>query len=130
MDLQILKKQIYELEERAMQPVARESKEKMSQFLVDNFFEFGSSGNIYYFSEDDFINQGSVVFNCEIIDFEIMMLAPDVILATYKAIKHHETREDMKYSLRSSIWKNFNGQWKIVFHQGTLTKEGPIFNND
>ena len=34
--------------------------------------------------------------------------------------------EDKKYSLRSSIWKYYDGKWKMVFHQGTLTDK--VFN--
>jgi len=62
------------------------------------------------------IKQQIIEFSCEIKEFDIKILATDVVLATYKAVKHHETRENMKYSLRSSIWKCFNGQWKVIFH--------------
>jgi hypothetical protein len=121
MDLQQLKTDIYQLELRSVQPEARETKERMQEFLDDDCFEFCSSGKIYYFREDNFEYDGPGVFDFEIKDFEIMTLADDVVLATYKGIKHHETGESMKYSLRSSIWKKINGQWKVVFHQGTLT---------
>lgn len=119
----LLKQHIYDLENRLLQPEVRNSKEKMGELLVEDFFEFCSSGNVYIFREDDFKNTGQeeIVFNCVIRDFNIKILATDVILATYKAVKHHETREDMKYLLRSSIWKCFDGQWKMVFHQGTPT---------
>lgn len=30
---------------------------------------------------------------------------------------------DKKNSLRSSIWKCIEGKWKMIFHQGTLTKK-------
>ncbi len=108
-----------------LQPEIRSSKEEMGELLSEDFSEFGSSGNVYFFSEDGFKNdnQEPIVFNCEIKEFDIKILATDVVLATYKVIKHHETRKNMKYSLRSSIWKCFNGQWKVIFHQGTLTNE-------
>jgi|SRR5690554_6897465 hypothetical protein len=129
LQIESLKQHIYDLENRLLQPEIRSSKEKMGELLTGDFFEFCSSGWVYFFSEDDFADgdQGQTVFNCEIKDFDIRILAPGVVLATYKAIKHHETREDMKYSLRSSIWKSFNGQWKIVFHQGTPTKKEIVF---
>jgi hypothetical protein len=25
----------------------------------------------------------------------------------------------VSYSMRSSIWKNENGKWRMIFHQGT-----------
>ena len=39
----------------------------------------------------------------------------------YKVIKNDEIDEAKKYSLRSSVWKCFNGKWRMIFHQGTLT---------
>jgi len=113
------------LENQLLQPEIRSSKEKIGNLLTEDFFEFCSSGNVYFFSEDNFNNdaQEQIVFNCEIKDFDIKMLASDVVLATYKAVKHHETREHTKCSLRSSTWKCSNGQWKMVSHQGTLTRK-------
>jgi hypothetical protein len=121
MEFKLLKQHIYNLENRMLQPEIRSSKEKMGELLSGDFFEFGSSGRVYSFREDSFQNDNPepIVFNCEIKEFDIKILATDVVLATYKAIKHHETRENMRYSLRSTIWKSFNGQWKAVFHQGT-----------
>jgi hypothetical protein len=58
----------------------------------------------------------------EIRDFEISQLSNECLLATYKLIKHNEPNEDIKYSLRSSIWKLLEGKWKMTFHQGTLIK--------
>nr|WP_242947776.1 hypothetical protein [Desulfosporosinus lacus] len=51
------------------------------------------------------------------------VLAPDVVLATYRAVKSNESREEMRNSLRSSIWKFLDGRWQMVFHQGTRTME-------
>lgn len=48
-------------------------------------------------------------------DFKVKLLASDVALTTYRVIKH----KDMKYSLRSSIWKLKEDTWQMVFHQGT-----------
>jgi hypothetical protein len=50
-------------------------------------------------------------------------LSNDCVLATYKLIEHNKINEKKKYSLRSSIWKCFDGRWKMFFHQGTLTSE-------
>ncbi len=46
------------------------------------------------------------------------MLASDVLLATYQTFRHN----DSKYALRSSIWKKNQGEWQMIFHQGTPTK--------
>nr|WP_242876402.1 DUF4440 domain-containing protein [Desulfosporosinus hippei] len=56
-------------------------------------------------------------------DFQVKVLATDVVLATYRAVKTNESREEMRNSLRSSIWKFIDGRWQMVFHQGTRTME-------
>jgi len=58
----------------------------------------------------------------EIKEFTIKQLSNECILATYKVIKYSELNENMKYSLRSSIWQRLNGKWKMIFHQGTITE--------
>ena len=123
--IELLEKHILELEKDLLKPETRKSAEKISILLSDDFIEFSSSGNIYNYNKDDVFDNdsNSCEIKWEIKDFKIKRLSNDCILATYKVIKHNELRENMKYSLRSSIWKLFNGTWKMVFHQGTLTYE-------
>ena len=118
--MELLKKHILKLEKDLLKPETRKSSEKISQLLSDDYIEFCSSGNIYNYNKDDVFDKDSNLFE---IKWEIKELSNDCILATYKLIKHSELRENMKYSLRSSIWKLFNGTWKMIFHQGTLTSE-------
>ena len=56
-------------------------------------------------------------------DFSIRGLARDVIFATYLSIRQEESGNHPLHSLRSSIWKQIDGRWQMVFHQGTLVKE-------
>jgi len=53
-----------------------------------------------------------------IADFHVTELSQDVMLATYKVTSGSTV------SLRSSIWKQRDDQWQIIFHQGTKC-EGP-----
>lgn len=116
---------IYDLEIKLLQPEVRSSVDQMRALLSDDFFEFCSSGSVYFFNKDQDIDGivNSSDLDWEIQDFKTQRLAADVVLATYGLIKHNETRREMKYSLRSSIWRCIDGQWKMVFHQGTLTGE-------
>jgi hypothetical protein len=50
-------------------------------------------------------------------DFNIKLLASDVLLATYRTYR----QSDSKFSLRSSIWKFNEDKWQMKFHQGTHT---------
>ena len=123
--MELLKKHILKLEKDLLKPEIRKSSEKISKLLSDDFVEFCSSGSIYNYNKDDVFDKDGNLFEIkwEIKDFTVKQLSNDCILATYKLIKHSELRENMKYSLRSSIWKLFNGTWKMIFHQGTLTSE-------
>jgi len=51
-------------------------------------------------------------------DFEIELLATEVVLATYRMPPPHA-------SLRSSIWVRRNGRWVMRFHQGTRRPDAP-----
>ena len=123
--IELLEKQIFELEKDLLKPEIRKSAEKISELLSDDFIEFCSSGSIYHYNKGDVFDNdsNSLEIQWEIKEFTIKQLSNDCILTTFKLIKHSELRENMKYSLRSSIWKLFNGTWKMIFHQGTLTSQ-------
>lgn len=50
-------------------------------------------------------------------DFAIKLLAPDMLLANYKTERYGDRRR----VLRSWIWKIKNGNWQMIFYQGTPT---------
>ncbi len=52
-------------------------------------------------------------------NFTLHLLADDVALATYQL----ENRTRGNHTLRSSIWKQVDSQWKMFFHQGTIVPE-------
>jgi len=74
----------------------------LTELLADEFIEFGSSGRVY--SKSDLV----VVLHAEkpvaqtASDFNVVSLAPDVALLTYKIRRH--TQPPMQ-SLRSSVWR-------------------------
>ena len=115
-----LVKHILKLESDLLKPEIRQSIEKTGELLADGFVEFCSSGYVWHYNKGDSVDEKIQPINWEIKDFAINQLSDDCILATYKLIKHSEINENKKYSLRSSIWKCFDGRWKLFFHQGTL----------
>lgn len=106
------------LEERLMQPDIRRSAKDISEMLSDDFIEFGSSGSIYNKKQSIEGLQKEDSFEVSISDFKARILSPDVVLATYKAVKS-EPNDLESRSLRSSIWQFIDDRWQIVFHQGT-----------
>ena len=106
---------ILSLEEALLQPEVRQCAEKIESLLSGDFFEFGSSGCVYrYITGDTF----PPVAGHTITDFRVTELAPGCVLATYSITLGQD--KEAKFSLRSTIWKKIDGQWKAIFHQGTL----------
>jgi len=115
--LDVLEEHIFELEKRLMTYKLNE----LTALLADDFYEFGSSGAVItkktvmdavrHTGKKD----GSIPF--VVTEFAIKRLAIDTVLATYKTEKH----SDQKRTWRSSIWKLNDGNWQMIFHQGTPT---------
>lgn len=114
---------VRQLEERLLQPEVRKSARDVAHLLADEFIEIGSSGGV--FDKQQIIEslQNEPVIHRSFMDFKTSILAPDVILAIYRAIRHGAPGERPTISLRSSVWKLINGRWQMIFHQGTLTRE-------
>lgn len=109
------------LEERLLQPFVRKSAKEIADMLADDFIEFGSSGGI--FNKQQIIDalQQESALQISLTDFSARILAADVVLVNYRAIRHGVAENWKVPSLRSSIWKLIEGRWQIVFHQGTPT---------
>ena len=123
--MEAIEKHIFQLENDLLKSEIRKSPEKISELLADDFIEFTNSGIEYHYKNNDVFQKqdDNRELLWQITDFKIKQLSDDCILATYKVIKHNETNESKKYSLRSSIWKSYCGKWKMIFHQGTPTSQ-------
>jgi len=114
-----------ELEERLLQPNVRKSAKDVMHLLADDFIEFGSSGRV--FDKQQIINslQNEPIeplTQRSITEFKTSVLATGVVLVTYRIVKNISGEQPV-HSLRSSIWKLNNDQWKMIFHQGTPVRE-------
>ena len=112
-----LREQIRELEERHLNPEVRGSKEELAKILADEFTEIGSSGRMI--NKADCMNRELSQDNLSLYQFDMKILAPDIVLTTYFL----ENRTISRNTLRSSIWKQIDGKWQLYFHQGTITPE-------
>ncbi len=113
---------IQQLEEQLLQPGDRHSVETLDALLANEFLEFGSSGRTYDKQQilESLPNENPVPRTLK--DFKTMTLAPGVILATYHST-YWEPDAAPAHSRRCSIWKQVNGRWQMIFHQGTPTNE-------
>ena len=102
------------------------TKEDIENQMCDEFWEVGASGNVY--TKQDVIETLLDRYNdpdyqdiWEAKDFELTTIAPDNYLLTYVLIQ-----DKTRVTRRSTLWRKKNGDWKILYHQGTLIEGGNI----
>jgi hypothetical protein len=106
---------ILSLETALLSSDIRKSTEKLSQIVGETFFEFGSSGKTYRYSSGDTFPPIAGSINIE--NFTVIFPGENIALATYNAVKKVDS--GIEISSRSSLWKRYGEDWKIIFHQGT-----------
>lgn len=111
------KHEILKLEMQLLNPESRKSKAVLEKLLADDFIEYGSSGRIYNKIQTLELLQVEHPIIRTLMDFNAVLLAPEICLVTYKII---EQTPEKRCSLRSSIWKHQEAHWQLYFHQGTL----------
>ncbi|MCL4526693.1 MAG: DUF4440 domain-containing protein [Gammaproteobacteria bacterium] len=104
------------LERQLLAPQVRKSR-LVSELLAEEFVEFGSSGR--QFNKAQIVAALQVETSVEVTasEFKVQLLSSQVALITYRAHRHSAPST---HTLRSSIWQQREGQWQMVFHQGTL----------
>ncbi|WZY00024.1 DUF4440 domain-containing protein [Bacillus sp. FSL W7-1360] len=109
-----LKAHLQSLEEVLLTNEVRNNPERIKELLAENFVEFGSSG--YVSSYKDCVD-GLGEVDMELSDFAMRLLTAEVAHVTFQTYNKNTQQQ----ALRSSIWKEFNEEWKMVFHQATKT---------
>ena len=112
------------LEQRLLQPDARNSTADLDVLLAADFLGFGSSGRIYDKRQVIAALQQETPTLISLTDFRAKNLTPEIVLVTYRARQSGATETPAGYSLRSSLWQVIEGRWQLVFHQGT-TRNAP-----
>ena len=107
------------LEELMTKPDIRRSPDELSQLLADDFREFGGSGRVFDKRQIIEALQDQPPVQLWLDVFQVMRLASDVALVTYRGNCRFPESDKVSRSLRSSIWRKRNGRWEVVFHQGT-----------
>lgn len=121
MDEDDLISELYGLEQELASTAARSDHARMDALLADEFVEFGASGRRFnkqeiidlLSTEDDFTPYG-------LEDFSVAMLGTHHALVTYTIPPRHGPDGMPKPgSRRSSVWREGESSWQLVFHQGT-----------
>jgi hypothetical protein len=105
---------VIERELALLEPAVRRDPVRMRALLHPAYVEFGASGRVW--------DRTSIADMTSGIDEPITTtemagrwLGPDAVLLTYRS--HTSERQ----ALRSSIWRREQGDWLLLFHQGTPT---------
>ena len=114
-----LKENIIQLEERLFQPHIRSSRERLLELLSPKFQEIGASGNCFGLAEVLVDLPTEQDWSIVTKDYEFHSLSDGLVRLTYRAFIRHSMTDPGVYSIRTSLWKNFDGQWKMEFHQST-----------
>jgi hypothetical protein len=110
-----------QLEELLLRSDVRGSTERVAALLCDDFVEFGSSGRVFDKKQIIEALRNEAPAERSLSDFESTILSDNIVLVTYRATRATSPGEQPVHTLRSSIWRLNNGQWQMVFHQGTRT---------
>lgn len=113
------KSAIIRLEELLFQKHVRSSPDRLRELLSDDFCEIGASGNCFGLKEVLADLPTEVHWSIVMRDYEMQTVTDDVVRLTYRALIKHSIDDAGVHSIRSSIWKNCAGQWKMAFHQAT-----------
>lgn len=118
-----MEERLQELELKLLSPLVRKSRESLSSLLAPDFREFGSSGRVFSRSEITEALETEPPVQLSISDLPVKILADGVALVTYRALKREAATHSELASLRSSLWVINDGQWQMLFHQGTNIAE-------
>lgn len=102
------------------------TKEDIENQICDEFWEVGASGNVYTKQDviETLLERYNNPYTCDIWeakDFAITKIAPNNYLLTYILIQ-----DKTRVTRRSTLWRKQNGDWKILYHQGTIIDGGSV----
>ena len=114
------------LEIELLNAQVRSSAKVLGTLLSDDFVEFGASGNVW--NKKEIISslvkeQSENEYKLEAHDLKSRIITENTVLITYRCIRKCKSGEVLRETLRSSIWKQSNRNWQLVFHQGTMVNK-------
>ncbi|HKS74309.1 MAG TPA: nuclear transport factor 2 family protein [Terriglobales bacterium] len=100
----------------------RGDRESVNSVLAENFHEIGSSGR-FYSREEILETLGHVkILDYSFDRFQVLPIDGQHLIVTYIAQtrRRYQGQETTVRTYRSSTWQEDRGEWRIVFHQGTM----------
>ena len=104
-------------------PDVRRSRQNLGGLLANEFVAFASDGAAYNKEQVIEALQREAPYRRTLTEFRIVALGENVVLATYRVTRQDDTLHESVDSLRSSIWRQHDGHWHLLFHQGTTCRD-------
>ena len=113
---------IVALELSLLEAPTRSDRHYLEQVLDDDMVEFGKSGGIYDKRSIIQALEGersgpAPADQLELVDATATLLSADAVLLTYRLRTRPLAGAKAAASLRSSVWKQKDGRWRLLFHQ-------------
>jgi hypothetical protein len=106
--------------ERALlDPAVRRNPGLVSELLAEGFLEIGSSGQVWSREQILELLATEDYRQPAMEDFKCALIAEKVALVTYRTIRTDSESGHTSAVLRSSLWIQELGIWRVRFHQGT-----------
>ncbi|MGA9667849.1 MAG: DUF4440 domain-containing protein [Terracidiphilus sp.] len=119
-----LAKHLRTLEESLLDPAIRRDSAQVAALLAEDFLEFGSSGKVWTRDQILDLLATEKYEPPAIEDFRWDLIANGVALVTYKTVRTDPHSGERTTTLRSSLWTERSGEWRVRFHQGTPALPG------
>jgi glyoxylase I family protein len=119
--------QLIEREQSIVAAHQRGDVEAVETVLAEGFYEIGSSGRLFSKAE---ILQASTqikILEYSFERFRVFSVDEQHAIVTYVARtrRRYQGVESTTRTYRSSMWKLAEGQWRLIFHQGTPLASTP-----
>lgn len=110
-----MNEKIIKLEKLLLRDDVRKDQQKLEELLDPNFIEVIPSGERWTRSQiiDALLSSPDSAYEAS--NFKTSSLTEDLILVNYITTNPAGVK-----AIRSSLWKNNNNDWTMIFHQGTL----------
>lgn len=112
---------LIQLELTLTKPEVRASRKALDKLLGDDFFEIPAHGEP--FGKEAVLVRLPREKNTDfrLYDFQLRELAPGLVQLVYEASMTRDGRTTRSW--RTSIWKETDGNWQMLYHQGTPAGE-------
>ena len=124
MELELITEHIKQLELKLLQTDLRANPALINDLISGDFEEISGNGQMN--SRNDVINwllQKDNNIQWALTNFRIKVLTDEVILVIYIAKKLNDPNSTSKGSIRFSLWKQQDQNWKMIFHQASKIDE-------